>query len=200
MRVDDLIQSEDSREELSILADRCAEFIEESGGHPLLKNLSNEYGDFHKVKVRKRKRRKQDPQQLAKIFNETFEDEIQNLRERAIFANGIATFTESVNEDLEPFYIFPTDGYEFMYSQEVENSSQDYKTAFDAIFEEFGTEKGNGVMKDLLKFTYTSDNLAEGINSGSEIIIYNIPFFYAIRAETVNDYDELITNIQELKT
>ena len=155
MRVDDLIQSDDSREELAIIAERCSQFVEEAAGNPLLKNLPSEYGDFHKVKVRKRKRRKQDPsEEFAEVFNEAFEEELHDLRERAVFTNGESSFEGADSEELEPFYIFPIDGYRFMYSREVENSSQDYKAVFDSIFEQFGATKGNEVISDLLKFTY----------------------------------------------
>jgi len=200
MRVDDLIQTDDSREELQILAERCSQFFEEAEGRALLKNLSSNYGDFHKVKVRKRKQRKSDPSgEFSEAFNEAFENEMRNLRERAIFANGELSFEPADHDDLEPFYVFPIDGYQFMYSREVENSSQDYKTVFDAIFEEFGSDRGNSVITDLLKFTYTSEKLHEGIESGSEIILYNIPYFYAIRTSTVDNYENLLKEIEELQ-
>lgn len=197
MRVDDLIQPDEFREELQLIADRCSQFVEEAGDLPLMKNLSREYGDFHRVKVRKRKRRQSDPSQaFSKTFNEAFEDEWQNLRERAIFANGIVSF-EPATGDLEPFYVFPIDGYNFIYSREVENSSQDYKRVFDTIFEQFG-ERGNEVIAEMLKFTYTSERLREGIEMGSEIILYNIPYFYALRATTVNNYSSIIAEIGEI--
>lgn len=200
MRVDDLIQTDDSREELQIVADRCSQFLDEACGLPLLKNLPSDYGDFHKVKVRKRKHKKSDPSgAFAEVFNEAFEDELTNLRERAIFANGEGSFEPADKKEFEPFYIFPIDGYQYMYSREVENSSQDYKTVFDAIFEEFGSERGNDVITDLLKFTYTSDKLHEGIDSGSEIILYNIPYFYAIRAATVDNYENLLKEVEDLQ-
>lgn len=199
MRVDDLIQSDETREELQLLTERCSQFIEQAGGCPLLKNLPDDYGDFHKVKVRKRKQRKQDPsEEFSEAFNEAFGKEVWNLRERAIFANGEVSF-EPAHNKLEPFYIFPIDGYQFMYSSEVENSGQDYKTVFDAIFEQFGSVRGNDVITDLLKFTYTSEKLQEGIESGSEIILYNIPYFYAVRATTVDSYTSLIKEVKELQ-
>ena len=198
MLVDDIIQPEDTREELEVIAERCHDFVKESGGLPLLKSLPSDYGDFHKVKVRKRKQRKQDPEQFAEMFNRAFQDEIKNLRERSLFANGELSYKSSDDPDQEPFYIFPVDGYEFIYSREVTNSSTEYKTAFDSILEELGTDQGENIITELLKFNYISENLPEGISNGAEIIIYNIPHFYAIRRETVEDYQNLIENIQEL--
>ena len=199
MRVDDLIQTDDSREELIIISERCSQFLRESGGIPLLKNLPSEYGDFHKVKVRKRKHRKQDPSPaFAQAFNEAFEDQWRAIRERAIFANGEISFESADSDSLEPFYIFPSDGYQYMYSREVENSSQDYKTAFDAIFEQFG-DRSNQVITELLRFSYVSnEKLIEGIKTGAEIILYNTPYFYAIRANTVDDYESLFHNMTNI--
>lgn len=199
MRVDDLFQSDDFREEIQYLAERCSEFFEESKGVPLLKNLPSEYGDFHRVKVRKRKKRKDDESHFAERFNDVFEHDVRDLRERAVFANGEESFEPADQDGLEPFYIFPIDGYHYMYCTEVENSSTDYKTVFDAIFEQFGSVKGNEVVADLLKFTYTSTNLQEGIRQGAEIIIYNIPYFYAVRSSTVDDYEQLTKIIKDFE-
>ncbi len=198
MRIDDLIQPEETREELAIIAERCPDFVRESDAMPLLKNLPSEYGDFHKVKVRLRKNRKQDTPDFAERFNRAFSDSVQNLRERAVFGNGQTSFKESEDPEQEPFFIFPIDGYEFMYSREVENSSTNYKTAFDAILEQVEIGEAENIIDEMLKFSYTSEDLAEGIGSGSEIIIYNIPYFYAIRADTVDNYEDLINNIKEL--
>lgn len=199
MRIDDLIHfGDNTQEELLLLHERCSQFLGDAGDLPLLKNLPAEYEDFHKVKVRKRKP-KDATKEFAETFNEAFETELRDLRERAVFANGSSSFEPTISSDLDIFYVFPIDGYKFMYSKEVENSSQDYKTVFDAIFEEFGSDKGNELITDLLKFSYTSEHLREGIEQGSEIIIYNIPYFYAIRVSTVNDYAHLLTAIKDIK-
>lgn len=194
MKVDDLITKPQEHAELRLLYDRCSQFFEESGGSPLLKNLPETYGNFHKVKVRKRK----GVDVFNDTFNEAFDAEHPGLRQRAIFANGELSFVEE-GEELEPFFIFPIDEYKFMYSLEVENSSRDYKQVFDSLFEEFGARKGNQVICDLLAFTYRQENLAEGIEQGSELILYNIPYYYAIRTSIVDDYGELLTQIQGIE-
>lgn len=197
MRVNDLLQTNEPRKELVILGEQCSQFLDESGGNALLQSLPQDYNDFHKVKVRKRRKHKHDTEHFAEVFNEAFEHELRSLRERAVFANGEISFEPADIDSCEPFYIFPIDGYRFLYSKEVENSSEDYKTVFESIFEKLGSDKGNEIITELLKFTYNSTNLKEGIEQGSEIIIYNIPYFYAVRASTANDYSELLTAITE---
>lgn len=191
MRINDLYQTHQYSKEIQLLRTNCTQFLQESHGHPLFKNLSTEYGDFHKVKVRKRKGESGD---FTETFNEAFENQHPGLRQRAIFANGHSTFQPVFTENSEPFYVLPIDGYKFMYSREVENSGQEYKQVFDTLFEEFGEEKGNEVITDLLRFTYTSANLSEGIESGSELIIYGIPYFYAVRVEST-EYQDLLSMI-----
>lgn len=162
----------------------CDQFLTMSEGYPLLRNLPKTYDDFYKVKVRKRKIK----DRFTKTFNEAFDD-IPDLRQRAIFAYD--NITETGQQ--EPFYIFPINGFKFMYSHEVTNSKDDYKQAFELIIEYVGDKT---VMEQLLKYTYTDTNLVEGITHGSEIIIYNIPYFYAIRASTITNYTDLINGLE----
>lgn len=192
MRINDLYRNHESTIEVQLLKTKCTQFFKESCGLPLLKNLSSAYNDFHKVKVRKRK---SDVGDFTETFNEAFETQHPGLRQRAVFANGSVSFQPLVCEEFEPFYVFPIDGYHFMYSKEVQNSGHEYKQVFETLFEQFGEEKGNAVLTDLLRFTYTSKALNEGIESGSEIIIYGVPYFYAMRTTAVEEYDELLSKV-----
>jgi len=167
----------------------CTQFLDESGGFPVVKNLPQAYDDFQKIKVRKRKH----TNTFSSTFNGAFKDEMSDLRERSIFANGLVSVEPNITENTEPFYVFPINGYKFLYSKEVDNSTKEYKQVFEAIFDTLGEESGKEIFTDLLRFTYISENLASGIASGAEIIIYGIPYYYAIRESHVDSYDELLT-------
>lgn len=196
MYINELFTNE-NYEKLSTIASQCTQFLYESDGLPVLKNLPSTYNDVHRVKVRQRKVNGD----VHDTFNEAFEDEHYNLRQRAVFANGIASFEIRTPEQhgQEPFFIFPINNFRFLYSKEVDNSSTDYKQVFDVLHEHFGPDKGNEVATDLLKFAYTQHNLAEGISSGAEIIFYNIPYFYAVRGALVDDYEHLLTILEDLQ-
>lgn len=184
MFIDEIISGELLRKHP--IVQECSDFIVESEQLPLLRNLPSKYNDFHKVKIRQRKRK----DDFTKTFNEAF-DEIPNLRQRSLFANGSTSFiAESGNQ--EPFFIFPINGYKYKYSLEVKNSKEDYKDAFDVVLEQVQDEE---VLKDLLKYTYTSTNLFEGIQHGSEIIFYNIPYYYAVRVSSVPSYNEFLEQL-----
>lgn len=162
----------------------CSMYLKESQGLPLLKNFPSHYKDFHKVKMRQRKKN----DEFYKTFNEAFNN--PNLRQRSITVNGESSFI-SENNVMEPFYVFPINGYKYLYSLEVTNSKQDYRDAFELIVEIFHDKE---IVEDLLKYSYISKNLKEGIEHGSEIIIYNIPYCYAVRAS--NNYQEILNKLQ----
>lgn len=167
----------------------CTQFLGESGGFPVVKNLPQTYEDFQKVKVRKRKH----TNTFSSMFNGAFKDEMTDLRERSIFVNGLAASECDIAESVEPFYVFPVNGFKFLYSKEVDNSTENYKQVFESIFDKVGEASGKDIFTDLLRFTYLSENLAMGIESGAEIIIYGIPYYYAIRESQIDSYDELLT-------
>ena len=188
MRIKDLIYNQNIGN-LELIKRRCDQFLEESGGFPLVKQLPHTYEDFQKVKVRKRKH----SNTFSSTFNGAFKDELYDLRERAIFANGLINYEHEIQESFDLFYVFPINGYKFLYSKEVENSTENYKQVFESIFDQLSEESAKDVFTDLLRFSYLSENLAEGISSNAEIIMYGIPYYYAIRESQIYNYDELLT-------
>lgn len=182
------------RPDLRAISEQCSTFVEESNGLPLFKALPTNYSDVQRVKARRRNIRNS----FADTFNEAFAGQINSLCQRAIYAYGLSTIEEAT-EDLDPFYVLPIDGYRYLYSTEVESSSDDYKQVFEMMFEQFGADKGKEVIADLIKFSYNSTNLVEGIEKGAEIIFYDIPYYYAVRATTIPDYDDLLTLISKSK-
>jgi len=173
------------------IGENCHQFFAESGGFPMVKLLPKEYKDFQKVKIRKRK----NVSSFATSFNEAFEHEMHQLRERSLFANG-EVFLESktiIDDTIEPFYVFPIDGYDFIYNKGVTNSSENYAETFNEIFNQLTESSADKVFVELMKFSYRSDNLKEGLATGAEIITYGIPYYYTIRKSVVNDYNNLLT-------
>lgn len=194
MLIDDIINENASCKsyELKLIREQCSEFLQI--GHPLFRLLSTSYNDFAKIKVRKKD--KQDP--IVTAYNKAFEQQFFNLRQRAIFAYPqIPQITEhDIQQNVEPFYIFPINGFKFLYSREVKNSGRDYQQVINTLFENLGNnQRAIEIVTDVLKYTYCHDNLIEGILSNSEIIIYNIPFYYAIRVEKNPDYKQIIKKL-----
>jgi hypothetical protein len=171
--------------EINTLKAKCTQFLHESAALPLYKLLPKTYGDFHRVKVRQ----KHTDDKISEAFNRAFGTQFHNLRQRAIFASGVEPIA---TDDAEPFYVFPVDGYKFLYSREVTNSNSNYNQVIDALFEQFeDSGKVIEIVTDVLKYTYVRENLAEGIVSDSEIILYGIPCYYAVRVAKVPPYGKL---------
>jgi hypothetical protein len=195
MLIDDILTSNahpDSRPLCDVI-NHCRQFIEESQGFPLFKNLPTTFDDLHRVKVRKQKKKTQ----ITETFNKAFDDKFNDLRQRALFVYASEDSLPLI-EGQEAFYVFPVNGYSYMYNSQVDNSNDEYKNAFDVMLEQFNSnEDALQILSDLLQYTYTSENLVEGLKQGSEIIMYNVPFYYAIRPEIVENYSELLTSLQD---
>jgi len=176
--------------ELGVIKSKCSQFLSEAGDFPLIKQLPQTYMDLQKVKVRKRK--KKHSNKFTNTFNVAFKDQINNLRERAIFANSAEVNTGLV----ESFYIFPVDGYKYLFSKEVKNSTKCYNAVFESILDQLGDEQpSEDIFTELLKFNYVSEDLTDGIEAGAEIIIHSIPYYYALRESTVDAYTNLLTRL-----
>lgn len=167
---------------LPTLAYECAEFLFESAGRPLLKNLPRHRDGFVKVKVRQKKA----TDFFVESFNSAFADERAKLLQRSVFAHGESSFVPSSDQSLEPFYIFPIDGYRYMYNPSTATTSE-YKVTFNKLLRNVG-DSAPELFQKVLKYDYVFDRLEEGIVGGSEIIFYGIPYYYALRKSIIDDY------------
>jgi hypothetical protein len=173
---------------LPTIQNECSQFLRESIGHPLIKNLPVSNEGFRKVKVR----RKKQSETLSDIFNDTFKDDYSQIMQRAIFAHGVRGFIpEPSNTDVEPFYIFPIDGYRYMYSETVQSTTKDYRKTLDLLMETFG-DNGIGMFQEVLKYQYSHDKLYEALTGTAEIIIYDVPHYYAIRQSLIPKYSDFL--------
>lgn len=167
----------------------CSEFLKESNGNPLIRFLPKDGPDQRKIKVRKRKT----DSKFENIFNTVFSQH-PDLRQRSIFCNGVAGLNETaINSNVEPFYIFPIDGYKYIYSPNVYRSSVQYQETLDRFLEVMGEDAAVETFKEVLKYDYNSTNLKEGIQEGCEIIVYGVSHFFAIRTSAVNSYSTLFS-------
>ena len=156
----------------------CSTFLIDSCGQPLYRLLPITYSDFQKVKVR----HKQRTDIVGEVFNMAFDT---NIRARAVFASS--RLPQGTAPDLEPFLIFPIDGYRYLYSSEVTDSNYAYRQVMETLIGHMDNEvEAAGLTADILKTTYRQTGLADGISRGSEIILYNIPYYYAIRARSMH--------------
>ena len=155
---------------LPTLLNECSDFLIQSDGLPLTKNLPKTYAGFQKIKVRKKKLINK---QYAQSFNETF-NSYNDILQRSVFANT----NEYCSPDREPFYIFPTNDFKFMYNPHVDNTQIHYEKSFKTITSWLNESDGKKVFSDVIKTHFISNDLVNGISSKSEIIIYGINYYY----------------------
>lgn len=186
MRINDFFKSKESsfKEELSFIKEACSEFLLESRGLPLYKLLPNTYQNLQKVKIRTKKK----GNLMLEAFDTAFDS--NNLRNRAIFC--YPTPLEKTN-NLEPFYIFPINNFKYIYSKEIQNSSENYKKLIDKLFENgFLDDEPLEIVSDVVKYSYARTKLIEGFISESEIIIYGIPYYYSVKCSSVPNYQYIL--------
>jgi hypothetical protein len=171
--------------DLPTLQSECADFMHEASGAMLLKNLPKTYDGFRKVKIRKRNVN----EVFVEAFNRSFADH-KNLFQRAMFANGASSFVAR-NDDTEPFYVFPINGYRFIYNPIVTNAFKQYKSDVDYLSKKISRAATVDMFAKVIKQSYVSDDLQHGIQTGAEIIIYGVPYYYAIRKSLLDDFKKI---------
>lgn len=158
------------------IAKECSRFITESNGRYLVKNLPRNYLGFSKVKVRFKKQ----TTDFIESFNEAFKSKSHDLHQRAIFTYSDIEALDN-DPDAEPFFVFPTDNYKIIFNPLVENSQNDYES-----YEKLSIQ--SDMVTDQLKLSYNSGSLMEAMEARCEIVIYGIPYYYAIRSSLIEDY------------
>jgi hypothetical protein len=145
---------------------------------------------FIKVKARHKKAKNMP---LANAFNTAFANIYPNIFYRSIFCNT----TERDSTGLERYYIFPINGYKFLYCNSVKNTTEAYKSAMLGVLDIMVENEAISLLSKVLEDDYVSENLHIALDKQSEVIIYNIPYFYAIKCSFFtekSDYDLIVRN------
>lgn len=158
----------------------CSEFLKLSNGLPLLKNLNKKDKLIRREKVRMKKNKNLD---LNNIINKIYKEH-HNLIQRSILAHGAFGFEPIIDDYKEPCYIFPINGFKFMYTPYINDTINEYKNTLSNIPKSMEFD----LFKDIIINNYSHDNLEKGLKENNEIIIYNIPYYYAVNCEYVDEY------------
>jgi hypothetical protein len=166
------------------IANECGQFLQESNGQYLIKNLPTKYQGFAKVKVRLSK----GTTNFTENFNRAFKNRKYHLHQSSIFAYTSAKILEGVSTiNAEPFYIFPIDGYKVLFNPAVKNIGDDYGD-YDQLHID------GQLVTDQLKLSYQAGTLREANESNCEVIIYGISYYYALRVSLIEDYQLFFNN------
>ena len=163
----------------------CSQFLSETNGTPLIRTLPIVGEGFRKVKLRKRNRY---TEQSEVFFDKAFSDRQVELRLRSMIAHSIPPV--DIADELELFYVFPINGYKILYNKNV-NDYREYASTLAPII---ATSVAEELLTQLFEYTYEDDDINDAILAGAEILIYNISYYYAVRASLYGGYDDLVSN------
>ena len=171
------------------IRDNCSQFLNETNATPVYRLLPTTYGPFKRVKVRFQKKK----DAISNVFENAFgtDGTLVGVRERAVIVS--AEQPAAFDNTIEPYYIFPVDGYQYMFSTRVKNSTDDFEYVVNTLIHQFDINEGTILASDLIKYSYKNTNLSEGLYSKSEIIFHNIPCFYAVQASLIQQYKTIIS-------
>jgi L-ribulose-5-phosphate 3-epimerase UlaE len=166
----------------------CSQFIRNSNGNPLFKSLPSGKDAFIRVKAR---HRKMHDDSFENAFNSAFQKQTNKIFSKAIFCNT----NEVILPNHENYYVFPIDGYRILYSKNDKNTSKTYQTALAEILDMVAENHAVSLLTTILSDDYTDENLSEALLHKKEILIYNIPYFFAIKCSlfpSIADYKNII--------
>lgn len=184
MLVEDIIDVPPYTKDIYTIKTECSRFLQESSGLPVFRVLPSTYSAIQRVKVRQQRR----SDTVSEAFNAAFSDKFHNIVPRGIFTQSAPP--ETISEGTELFYVFPINGYKYIYSKGVQNSNLNFRDVMETLAH--NVKDAFDITTDLIKYTYTQRNLTEGITSRSEIIFYGIPYFYAVKVSAFDSYTRLI--------
>lgn len=165
----------------------CDLFLQESSDLPLIKSLKETDSNFRKVKVRT----KSISDEFVESVNEAFENEYRNLYGRSVFCNG---YHKDADTGEEQVYVFPINGFKYFFNPNVTLLLTQYKKAYETLNSSLDEESAESIFVDMVKYSYNDSNipLNQALFSKKEIIIYNIPYYYAVKTEKFTDYLDLL--------
>lgn len=170
----------------SSILKECGQFLTESNAKPLLRALPKNGDGFRKVKIRK-KNKYNNP--LEHYFDIAFLNKYREIRLRSMIVQTAVPV--ETPEEQELFYVFPIDDYKILYNRQVNNYVA-YAASLRPIIETL--DSAESLLVHLFEHTYESQSLEQAIDSGAEILIYDIPYYYAIRSSLYKDYNDVLTD------
>lgn len=172
----------------TILLKECSEFLEKSNGRPLYKVLPSTYGGFKKIKIRKKSKHKSE---IEKYFDLAFYGIYKDLRLRSMLAH-LKKPTVETPETHEVYYVFPKNGFKVIYNSEIGDYENYIKELEDKVSK---CENKDLILKELFSFSYNTVDFSDiDCYNDNDLLIYNIPYYYAIKGSLIDNYSEFVKN------
>ncbi len=169
----------------SSIIKECSEFLESSNGRPIFRMLPSSGEGFRKIKIRKKTKH---TKEFERYFDMAFREQYKDLRLRSMIAQTKPHADVTVG--MEEFYIFPPNGFQVIFNKQIES----YAEYIDSLQEVIQTSNNaEELLRSLFRYTYTKGNISEAISCGSDVLIYDMSYYYAVRKSLFPDYSSFIT-------
>jgi len=179
------------------IRDECGEYLSMAGPYPSIKRLSGDEASYHrKVKVRHKK----NPTGVIRLLGKAMEHEARNIHMRCVSVNG-PDIKEALskNDASELYYIFPINGFRYLYNNRVDTFEQ-YQKTLKALLESKTITRESAVQLviDSMSYTYSKFDikLKEALKTSKEVIFYNMPYYYAVSVKKYPSYYTLTRLLQ----
>lgn len=166
---------------LYLIRTKCSQYLSESNNKPIFKRLDWRYGAFAKVKVRHSPTYKTN-QILDEAFGESIESTLVPVTSQPL---------DVVTESDDWFYMFPVNGYKFLYSTQI----VDYRYQADKLM--FKSNDRDLVVDTMRESYIHNTGLVEGIDTCVELLLYNMPSFYVVSCSRHISYSSLLSSIRQ---
>jgi len=154
----------------STISDSCSTFIRESEGKPVFKILPH-VSLYERIKIRV----KNQNNPLSSVRDAAFN--FKKFDNRAL-----EVLTHKPPKDFGLYYIFPVNGYKFAYNTKVDDMISKCESMGDVLHD-------HDTITEVLKYSYSIENLVNGLEHANKINFFNIPYYFAVNASL--SYDEL---------
>ena len=157
--------------QMSLLRYQCEQFLFESRGYPLIVELNRKVklDCFRQIKLRWKKNK------AYQVYQQIIPD-LQTSK--AFWPIRFAPLSNTT------YYIFPINNFKFAYNPAIEN-------LYDCIVD----NADDNELLTALKLTYNSTMLSTGLQNQREIVLYNIPYCFAVKTTCIPNYSEFYHSI-----
>lgn len=150
----------------------CSSYLNQYEGPPFIKWIPNSAADDRtilKIKLRHRKNHS--------TFDDYFNYALskKGLRQKALFIKN------DPENNSSPYFIIPPNGYQTLYSSMVHDSKELEEKLFKPLLTLNCVETIKSLFKEVLELHYTDTDPSQAIVQNREVILYNVPYVYAIK-------------------
>lgn len=182
MLLNEVLHRSCSSSQMQAVLTECSTFLRTNSG-PLFKMLPSAYGDVRRVKVRKRKPKSASDLILDEAFSTTF----AGLSQRSVYVHTRSPTTAPPGQEL--YYVVPIDGYQAVFHPEVISLKEHLNVTANVILSNFKDEdRAAEILVELAQNTISANGLCEATMLGVDALVYNIPYYYAVRCAAYPDY------------